>query len=144
MLIGALAEQTQISRDTLRFYEKMGLIQAKRRANGYKEFVPQTVEQLRFIKLAQQLGFSLQQIKTILPLLQAGHVPPALLHQQIADKLQWIDQQMAQLHALRQALLALPVGQDCPLQQHCVEHLLEEFRSTEASVSVDASAIFAP
>lgn len=123
MLIGALAEHTQISRDTLRFYEKMGLIQAKRRANGYKEFVPQTVEQLRFIKLAQQLGFSLQQIKTILPLLQAGSVPPTLLRQQIADKLQWIDQQMAQLHALRQALLALPVGQDCPLQQHCVDQL---------------------
>jgi DNA-binding transcriptional MerR regulator len=123
MLIGALAEQTQISRDTLRFYEKIGLIASKRRANGYKEFMPQTIDQLKFIKLAQQLGFSLQQIKSILPLLQAGSVPPALLRQQITDKLVWIDQQMAQLHALRQTLLDLPIGQDCPLQQHCVSNI---------------------
>lgn len=123
MLIGALAEQTQISRDTLRFYEKIGLIASKRRANGYKEFMPQTIDQLKFIKLAQQLGFSLQQIKNILPLLQTGSVPPALLRQQIADKLAWIDQQMAQLHTLRQALLDLPIGQDCPLQQHCVSNI---------------------
>lgn len=126
MLIGALAEQTQISRDTLRFYEKIGLIASKRRANGYKEFLPQTVDQLKFIKLAQQLGFSLQQIKTILPVLQAGGVPPTLLRQQIADKLVWIDQQIAQLQALRQALLDLPIGQDCPLQQHCVSSIARQ------------------
>ena len=126
MLIGALAEQTQISRDTLRFYEKIGLITSKRRANGYKEFLPQTVDQLKFIKLAQQLGFSLQQIKTILPVLQAGGVPPTLLRQQIADKLVWIDQQIAQLQALRQALLDLPIGQDCPLQQHCVSSIARQ------------------
>lgn len=120
MLIGQLAEHTQLSRDTLRFYEKVGLIQSKRRANGYKDFLPQTIDQLKFIKFAQQLGFSLQQIKAILPLLQAGEIHPELLHQQVRAKLVWIDQQILQLQTLRQDLMSLPIGQNCPLQQHCL------------------------
>jgi len=63
MKIGELASATGLSRDTLRFYEKRGLLQARRRDNGYRDYPPEAVQWLCYLRSAQQLGFTLAEIE---------------------------------------------------------------------------------
>src|ERR1700732_1627366 len=68
MKIGELAERTGLARSKIRFYETQGLIsQVKRQANGYPESPPQTVQVLEIIVTAQAGGFSLDEIRHLLP-----------------------------------------------------------------------------
>jgi DNA-binding transcriptional MerR regulator len=65
MLIGELVSRTGISKDTIRFYEKKGLIQLnrdQRRSNNYKDYPDQVFERLIMIKNLKELGFSLKEI----------------------------------------------------------------------------------
>ncbi|MEB3336132.1 MAG: MerR family transcriptional regulator [Leptolyngbyaceae bacterium] len=69
MLIGELAQKTGLTRDTIRFYEKMGLISASDRPAGtrvYKEFSENMMERLLLIHQAKTLGFTLNEIKQLL------------------------------------------------------------------------------
>jgi DNA-binding transcriptional MerR regulator len=120
MQIGEIAEATGLSRDTLRFYEKRGLLRARRSANGYRDYPPEAVDLLRYIRLAQTLGFTLAEIEADLPLLaerDATATAPQLrsaLERKLAD----IDQRINGLHLLR-GELARRLGEDmqaCPLQ----------------------------
>lgn len=74
-LIGQLAQLAGVKSDTIRFYEKSGLLPAPgRRASGYRVYDEAAPKQLRFIKQAQSLGFSLQEIQRILNLRGEGRV----------------------------------------------------------------------
>lgn len=69
MLIGELSKQTGFSKDTIRFYEKMGLIAASDRRAGtrlYKEYSPEAIERLLRIGQGKGLGFTLSEIKQLL------------------------------------------------------------------------------
>jgi DNA-binding transcriptional MerR regulator len=67
-----VARLASISKDTLRYYEKQGLIsQPPRSANGYREYPAFVLEELRFIKLGQSVGFTLNEIKPAIPLVCA-------------------------------------------------------------------------
>lgn len=67
MQIGEVAQNTGLSIDTIRFYEKEGLIgPPQRSAGGYRLYDERTVDRLRLINRAQQLGFSLQEIRELL------------------------------------------------------------------------------
>jgi MerR family transcriptional regulator, copper efflux regulator len=69
MLIGELSKKTGVSKDTIRFYEKLGLITASDREAGtklYKEYSPETVERLSMIGQGKGLGFTLSEIKQLL------------------------------------------------------------------------------
>ncbi|WP_204140947.1 MerR family transcriptional regulator [Halomicronema sp. CCY15110] len=69
MLIGELSKKTGLSKDTIRFYEKMGLIAASDRRAGtrlYKEYNSETVERLLMIVQGKGLGFTLNEIKQLL------------------------------------------------------------------------------
>jgi DNA-binding transcriptional MerR regulator len=119
MQIGELAEATGISRDTLRFYEKRGLLQARRSGNGYRDYPPQAVDWLRYIRTAQALGFTLQEIEADLPLLSApAGDSAALLRAALQTKLTEIDRRIEGLQALREDL-AQRLGaqmEQCPLR----------------------------
>lgn len=68
MKIGELAERSGLAPSKIRFYEAQGLIsQVKRQANGYREYPPQAVQILEIIITAQAGGFSLDQIRHLLP-----------------------------------------------------------------------------
>ena len=68
MKIGELAERTGLAPSKIRFYEAQGLIsQVKRQANGYREYPRQTVQLLEIIITAQSGGFSLDEIRHMLP-----------------------------------------------------------------------------
>ncbi|WP_308925501.1 MerR family transcriptional regulator [Janthinobacterium sp. J1-1] len=120
MRIGDMAQATGLSRDTLRFYEKRGLLHARRGANGYRDYPLEAVDWLRYLRTAQQLGFTLAEIEADMPLLAAADAPEtaALLRTALTNKLADIDARIAGLSQLR-AELARRLGtpmRDCPLQ----------------------------
>ena len=69
LLIGELSRRAGVPVSTVRFYERNGLLEMpERRESGYREYPDATVERLAFIRHAQDLGFTLQQIKALLAL----------------------------------------------------------------------------
>ncbi|MGI4721275.1 MAG: MerR family transcriptional regulator [Janthinobacterium lividum] len=118
MQIGELAAATGLSRDALRFYEARGLLSARRRGNGYRDYPPEAVEWLCYLRTAQSLGFTLAEIEAGMPALSDPASSAAELRAALERKLADIDARIAGLAELRAALatrLADPV-QACPLQ----------------------------
>jgi len=101
MQIGELAAATGLSRDTLRFYEKRGLLLSRRLANGYRDYPPETVQWLCYLRAAQALGFTLAEIETGLPLLDDPVAAAPQLREALMRKLGDIDARITALAALR-------------------------------------------
>ena len=118
MTIGRLAKSAGVNVDTIRYYERNGLIPAPlRRASGYREYDAADVSRLRFILRAKGLGFTLAEIETGLPLLDDPAAAAPLLRDALLRKLEDIDARIAGLSALRTDLtreLARP-GFGCPV-----------------------------
>lgn len=112
--IGDLAAATGVSRDGLRFYEARGLIRARRRTNGYRAYPPETVELVRYVRTAQQLGFTLAEIGEGMTQVWQQPDTDAAVTALLREKLSTIDARIASLQAMRDAL-ALRVGLPCPL-----------------------------
>ncbi|MEV0094350.1 MerR family transcriptional regulator [Streptomyces sp. NPDC050738] len=115
MRIGELAAQADVSRDTIRFYEKVGLVTGDRLPNGYRDFTPETVPWLHYIRTAQTLGFSLAEIARTGEELRKVPDAAEALSALFEEKIQLIDVRMAELAALR-ADLAQRAGTGCPLR----------------------------
>ncbi|MGH9383596.1 MAG: heavy metal-responsive transcriptional regulator [Vicinamibacterales bacterium] len=76
LLIGEVAKRAAVSAPTIRYYEELGLLtRALRSSAGYRRYLDGTIEELRFIRKAQALGFSLDEIGEILKLSRAGRTP---------------------------------------------------------------------
>jgi MerR family copper efflux transcriptional regulator len=103
MQIGELAVATGLSRDTLRFYEKRGLLQSRRLANGYRDYPNEAVQWLCYLRSAQALGFTLAEIEAGMPLL-GGEGDGAALRDALRRKLADIDARIAALGMLRAGL----------------------------------------
>ena len=120
MQIGEMAQATGLSRDTLRFYEKRGLLRARRGANGYRDYPPEAADWLRYLRTAQQLGFTLAEIEADMPLLAAAGDPATaeLLRAALARKLGEIDARIDGLTQLRGELVRRmgAATAACPLQ----------------------------
>ena len=121
MQIGTLSALTGLSRDSLRFYEKLGLLQARRAANGYRDYPEEAVQWLGYVRTAQQLGFTLAEIAADLPLLVQGEDAGPALRSTLARKLADIDARIAALQGLRQELVTRlaetpEAGASCPLR----------------------------
>ncbi|KQV53263.1 MerR family transcriptional regulator [Pelomonas sp. Root1217] len=122
MRIGTLSTLTGLSRDSLRFYEKRGLLQARRSDNGYRDYPEEAVQWLGYVRTAQQLGFTLAEIASDMPLLAQGQDAGPALRATLARKLADIDARIAALRGLRAELAgrldATPeTGASCPLRQ---------------------------
>ncbi|MCB5908905.1 MerR family transcriptional regulator [Streptomyces pinistramenti] len=115
MRIGELAAQAGITKDAIRFYEKLGLVTGRRLSNGYRDFPPGTVIWLHYIRTAQTLGFSLAEIARHGEELRDAPNAAEALSALFKEKIQVIDARMAELAALR-ADLEVRVGTGCPLQ----------------------------
>lgn len=115
MRIGKLAKSLNISTDTIRFYEKRGLIGSQRRANGYRDYASDEVARLKLIRLAQGLGFTLTEIAGVVQGLQGEGLDEAEVASILAAKISEIERKAADLLALRD-MLAARLAQACPLQ----------------------------
>lgn len=99
--IGAVARQTGVAVGALRYYESLGLIQSERGQNGYRYYLPQTVQQVQFIKKAQTLGFSLEDIGEVLHVHQQGDVPCEFVRSLLQNKIDQLDAQIQQMMAFK-------------------------------------------
>ncbi|GIE22341.1 MerR family transcriptional regulator [Winogradskya humida] len=115
MRIGELAAQVGATRDTIRFYEKLGLITATRLANGYRDYPPEAAAWLRHVRTAQRLGFSLAEIAQVVEQLRGAPDEDLALSALLAEKARTVDERMAALEALRSDLAAR-IGTACPLR----------------------------
>lgn len=113
MRIGELALKAGISRDAVRFYERMGLIASTRTRNGYREFPDEMLGQLLYVRTAQSLGFSLGEIGSGLAHLLQGKGTPSDARRVLLEKIAMIDQRIADLKSLRKELHAR-TKLDCP------------------------------
>ncbi|MGQ4388822.1 MerR family transcriptional regulator [Streptomyces sp. SAS_270] len=115
MRIGELAAQAGLTRDTIRFYEKIGLVTGQRLANGYRDFPPETVPWLLYVRTAQTLGFTLAEIAQTGEELRDAPDTAEALSALFEEKIKIIDARMTQLAALR-AELDARTGTGCPLR----------------------------
>lgn len=111
MRIGELAEQTGMTRDAIRFYERLGLIKPERGKegrHGYRRYDVAAVRRLSLIKQAKALGFSLGEIHELLDAWANHTFRPEQKRAVIADKIEVIDQKISELQELsRELKLAL-------------------------------------
>lgn len=102
--IGALARSAEVNVDTVRFYERQGLLRpAPRTAGGYRVYGEADAQRLRFIRRAKALGFSLEDIGELLRLTEDGHdraAVKAIAEQREAD----LRQRIAELEKMRSVL----------------------------------------
>lgn len=114
MNIGQLAEQASVSTDTLRYYEKQGLLDAPaRHANGYRRYGEADLARVRFVRSAQALGFTLAEIRGVLPALAQGRLDRSALEALLQDKLAEIDSHMRRLRMLRRELQTTMASLQC-------------------------------
>ncbi|MFN0162786.1 MAG: MerR family transcriptional regulator [Burkholderiales bacterium] len=122
----AAAEAAQVNVETLRYYERLGLLPRPPRAsNGYRQYDDNVLRRLRFIRRAQALGFSLAEVKELLRLEDGIDCGAAQTLARI--KLEHVERQLAELRKMRsrlkETLVACASGSRvrCPL----IEVLLE-------------------
>ena len=127
--IGAVASRCGLTVDTIRFYEKQGLIaKPSRSEGGFRLYEEAAIEHLRFINQAQTLGFSLGEIRELLLLRNAGEEACSHVHDLLEQKLTLIPAKSAELRALERHLREAKGRCDRELARVCVEScpLIEE------------------
>jgi DNA-binding transcriptional MerR regulator len=103
--IGELAREVGTSAPTIRYYESIGLIPAPARTSGgYREYSARSRQELVFIRKAQALGFSLEEIREILDLSRSGRVPCARVRTVAHRHLAMLDDRIARLQRFRNQL----------------------------------------
>ncbi|GAB2642659.1 MerR family transcriptional regulator [Emticicia sp. W12TSBA100-4] len=107
MLIGELSNKTGLSRDTIRFYEKQGLIsigRKERRENNYKEYSENTLHKLLTIKRIKSFGFTLNETEEFLTLLDRDAATCENVAEKMNEKLFKIEERIKELQALKASL----------------------------------------
>lgn len=110
MLIGELSQKTKLSRHTIRFYEKLGLIEvpeASRRDNNYKEYPDDVLRKIAAIQEIKSRGFTLKEAKSILHLITSGTLDVARSRKYILNKVALVDKQIGQLEQMKANLMEL-------------------------------------
>lgn len=113
MRIGQVAKAAGVGIDAVRFYEREGLIPAPaRRPSGYRDYTPDVVVSLRFIRRAKELGFSLKEISELLRLEASEDATPADVRERAEAKLEVLEERIRSLQRMRRALRKLV--ESCP------------------------------
>ena len=107
MRIGEVAKRTGFSKDTLRWYEKIGLIHLDRKSrseNNYRSYDAKTLERLLDIRKLKYFGFTLKEVQEFLFLEEIEALSCPSVSEKLAAKIQGIDQQIAELQKLKSRL----------------------------------------
>jgi len=121
--IGTLAKRAGVGIDTVRYYERSGLLAPSRRlASGYRRYTALELSRLRFIRRAQALGFTLSEVRDLLALSAKRDV--ARVKRSAQSKLADVDRKIAALQKIREGLATLVAAcpghgraADCPILQ---------------------------
>ncbi|HWN99936.1 MAG TPA: heavy metal-responsive transcriptional regulator [Blastocatellia bacterium] len=105
MRIGQVAAQAEVNVQTVRLYERLGLLKKPgRRASGYREYPDDAVTFIRFIRQAKSLGFTLNEIKSLIDMREKGSHTMADMRAVAKSRLQAIDDKIRQLQTMREAI----------------------------------------
>lgn len=105
---GEVAKAAGVNVETLRYYERRGLLaEPARRESGYREYPPEAVHVVRFIKRAQALGFTLVEVDELLGLRSDGERSCGEVRDAAAEKIREIDAKIESLSAIKSALATL-------------------------------------
>ena len=103
--IGELAKKTGTNTQTLRFYEKIGLLpKSPRKENRYRQYSEGELKRINFIQKAKALGLSLTQIAHILDIKEKGEQPCAAVRKILEEKLLQVKKQVVLLNAFQKEL----------------------------------------
>jgi DNA-binding transcriptional MerR regulator len=120
--IGELARSVGVPDSTVRYYEKQGLLRPSGRTSGnYRQYAPEAIDRLRFIRAAQASGFALKDIAALVDF-QDGIAPCEDVRLIISERLKDVSRQMQELRHVGEVLEAFsracartPRGKDCPV-----------------------------
>jgi DNA-binding transcriptional MerR regulator len=116
--VAELARAVGVPTDTIRYYERVGLLPPPRRtATGYRDYDTGAVDRLRFIQGAQRLGLRLVDIGHLLAVRDTGHCPCEPAGELLRRRLDDVDAEIARLTALRAEMAAMAAAlpqADCP------------------------------
>ncbi len=123
LTIGQVAKEAGVGVETLRYYEREGLVkEPPRRVSGYRQYPEDVVKRIHFIKRAQELGFSLKEIAELLALRVDPQTPSLEVKRRAEAKLADIERKVEELLRMKRALeqiTQLCTGQgpisDCPI-----------------------------
>ena len=108
MTRGKVALRTDVNVETVRYYEQRGLIpKPSRTASGYRQYTEDYVERIRFIKRAQELGFTLKEIKELLSLRVDPETDRDEVKQRAATKIVTIEEKISDLERMKHRLKLL-------------------------------------
>jgi MerR family mercuric resistance operon transcriptional regulator len=128
--IGQLAERARVNVQTVRFYERRGLIaEPERTAAGYRQYLPDVVRRIRFIKRAQDLGFSLSEITQLLDLRARSPVACEAVEGKAREKIALVETKISGLERIKRALEDL--ADDCAVRAPSGECPILEALETE-------------
>lgn len=105
--IGEVAKLSGVGIETLRFYEKSGLLdRPSRTASGYRVYDADIIDRLSFIKKAQVLGFTLEEIRELISHKRAGESPCRHVRKKVRSRLKELDERIRQMTLYRDELAA--------------------------------------
>ena len=136
MRIGQVAAHAEVNVQTVRLYERLGLLKKPaRRASGYREYADEAVMFIRFIRQAKSLGFTLNEIKSLIDMREKGSHTIADMRRVAQARLGAIDDKIRQLQAMREAIQRGLNECGCPEQfPACV--FVKLFEKNEAQAPV--------
>lgn len=123
MKIGEVAKRSGIGIETIRYYEREGLLlEPERRPSGYRQYDESTLERLEYIRRAKELGFTLAEIRELLELSFAAHAGCDHIRQRAEAKIADIEGKIRNLLQMKRSLgkivaqcRAKNTADDCPL-----------------------------
>jgi MerR family copper efflux transcriptional regulator len=129
LTIGAVAKRVGVAIDTIRYYEREGLLpEPVRRASGYRSYDESAVAQLRFIRRAKLLGFTLEEIRDLLALSADRQRGVEAVKQRAQHRLAAIEMRIVELQRVRDGLEQLVEAcpghgapEDCPILRALVD-----------------------
>ena len=140
MTIGTVAEAAEVGRETIRFYEREGLIdEPPRSSGGYRLYPPSVVRRLRFIRRAQELGFTLTEIGELLDLRAENAAACDAVEARARGRLADIEARIRDLERIGDALTRLvkqcaarqPTG-ECPILEELDDRAEQDVLTSRA------------
>jgi DNA-binding transcriptional MerR regulator len=103
-VIGELAKATGVSTDTLRHYERKGVLNSHRAGNGYRQYPEDALERVRMVRQGLAIGFTLDELRSIFQVFDRGGAPCQQVRNLAVNKLAQIETHLEEVTALRNDL----------------------------------------
>ena len=137
--IGTVAAQCGVSRDTIRHYERMGVISGvERNDSGYRRYAPDIIDRVRIIRRAIAIGFTIDELSRIFRQRMIGDPPCKRVRELASRKLHDVEQQIEAMQTLRNALVRVLDDWDTRLEsteEGAMAHLLESLIEPKENLS---------